>query len=251
MDEEDDYWSDEAQIYIKVKYENENRRVLVYPYYISRQKSLEQLQTAIFETFKMNGDAQQLEIRFRDKDGDVITMSSDDDVKYALMMDVSEHRMEVSWTIAFATSFKKFLGPCGGAGGTRWNDGRFEGIKSITVTADSTTLYSIQVTYATADGNTHIAARHGGDSGKEIYTVFKYPSEKLVKISGHCGTVYDNTTVIKGLTFETNYAKYGPFGVLEDWIPFELDLTSAQVAGFHGRASGKYLDSLALHQPGT
>ncbi|GLJ50998.1 hypothetical protein SUGI_1085990 [Cryptomeria japonica] len=108
--------------------------------------------------------------------------------------------------------------------GTYWNDGTFEGITAITVTADSTTLYSIQITYATANGNTHIAPRHGGGSGKEICTVFKYPSEKLQKISGYCGLVW-GFTVIKGLIFETNFARYGPFGV-EDWIPLEIDLIS-------------------------
>lgn len=75
---------------------------------------------------------------------------------------------------------------------------------------------------------------------------FKYPTEKLQKISGYCGLVHGSWTVIKGLSFETNLSKYGPFGVA-DWASFEFDLRSRDVVGFYGRACNKYLVSIGLH----
>ncbi|GLJ51000.1 hypothetical protein SUGI_1086010 [Cryptomeria japonica] len=196
-------------INIKVKYEDEMRRLVVKP-----GLSLSDLRTKIFKLFKLNGDSQQLEIRFTDEDGDVLKMSNDDDVDYSFNQGVYPLRLEVSWSRKLATCLKKCRGPCGGGGGTYWKDGIFKGITAITVTTDSTTLRSIQITYATGKGKTYIAPRHGGGSGKKICTIFKYPSEKLQKISGYCGTVCGCWTVIKGLKFETNRAKYGPFGVV-------------------------------------
>ncbi|GLJ51009.1 hypothetical protein SUGI_1086230 [Cryptomeria japonica] len=138
------------------------------------------------------------------------------------------------------------LGPFGGGGGTEWDDGYFEGINGITITKSYASLLSIQVSYATVKDTTRTGARHGGAGDHEICTKFMYPTEKLQKISGYCGVVENNWTVIKCLSFETNFAKYGPFGVV-DWAPFEFDLRSRNVFGFYGRSSYKYLDSIGLH----
>ncbi|XP_059068743.1 agglutinin-like [Cryptomeria japonica] len=138
------------------------------------------------------------------------------------------------------------LGPFGGGGGFDCDDGNFEGINGITVMTSyiDGILLSIQVSYATGKDTTHTGPQHGG-AGKEICTKFEYTTEKLQKISGYCGLVEGSWTVIKGLSFETNLAKYGPFGVA-DWAIFEFDLRSRDVVGVYGRACDRYLGSIGL-----
>ncbi|GLJ51008.1 hypothetical protein SUGI_1086200 [Cryptomeria japonica] len=213
--------------------------------------SLHHLKSKIFDRFKLKGVADELNLRYTDEDGDVIVIL--DEVGYSetltqklnpIYVEASLSRSEGSSLKCSEISFHN-LGPFGGAGGTYWNDGNFEGINAITVTTSSVCLLSIQVSYATGKNTTHFGARHGG-AGEAISTRFKYPNEKLQKISGYCGLVENTWTVIKGLSFETNLAKYGPFGVL-DWLPFEFDLRSRHVIGFYGRACDRYLSSIGLH----
>ncbi|KAH9295338.1 hypothetical protein KI387_038926, partial [Taxus chinensis] len=234
-----------------VKYEDDMRRITV-KYEDGRPDiSLFELRSKICNLFQLNGDAHELKLRYRDEDGDVITMANEDDLVDAFKQELYPFRVEVSLTGKNMTEVKHSairitnLGPFGGGGGIDWDDGTFEDIQGITVTTDPTCLVAIQVHYVTGNGTIFPAARHGG-SGSSVYTVFKYPNEKLQKISGYCGLVESTWTVIKGLSFETNRAKYGPFGVT-DWAPFEFDLRSRDVVGFYGRACDRYLGSIGLH----
>ncbi|XP_057845526.2 agglutinin isoform X1 [Cryptomeria japonica] len=236
---------------IKVKYEDEMRRINVKTEDGRPDISVEDLKSKICNLFELNGDAHELKLRYTDEDGDVIVIANEDDFLDACRQNLFPFRMEVSFGRNKGNCLKRSetglynLGPCGGGGGAYWNDGTFEGINGITVTMDTISLISIQFNYATANGTTHCGARHGG-AGEAICTKFEYPKEKLQKISGYCGIVCDTCTVIKGLSFETNLAKYGPFGVA-DWATFEFNLRAREVVGVYGRACTRYLGSIGLY----
>ncbi|GLJ51010.1 hypothetical protein SUGI_1086240 [Cryptomeria japonica] len=238
---------------IKVKYEDIMVRFkVVLNYHGDPDISLQKLKSKIFDRFKLKGVADELNLRYTDEDGDVIVILDEEGYLDVFRQNLSPIYIEASFSRSEGSFCLKCseisfhnLGPFGGGGGIDWNDGNFEGINGITVTSSSECLISIQVSYATGKDTTHTGARHGG-AGEAVCMKFKYPDEKLQKISGYCGLVENTWTVIKGLSFETNLAKYGLFGVA-DWIPLEFDLRSRDVVGVYGRACNRYLGSIGLH----
>ncbi|KAH9320473.1 hypothetical protein KI387_015112, partial [Taxus chinensis] len=146
--------------------------------------SFDQLKHKIPNVLELNDDSRAITLKYVDEDGDVICLSDEDDFNEAIRQELNPFQVEVS---RHKPRGIVNLGPFGGGGGTYdWNDRTFKGIKAITIP-------------------------------------FKYPTEKLRKMSGYCGLVCGNCTIVKGLTFETNVKKYGLFGV-RDWIPFESEI---------------------------
>eukprot|EP01018_Ginkgo_biloba_P039066 Gb_05304 [translate_table: standard] len=139
----------------------------------------------------------------------------------------------------------------GGLGGLYWKDGVFSAIKSIAMTTDSDLGFrSIQVDYDTRHNTTVSGSRHGG-FGETNHTIqFKHPGEILTKISGYYGII-NTYLVIRSLEFETNKAKYGPFGA-EEGTAFESPSKgNMKIVGFYGRAppdiANGFVDAIGIY----
>lgn len=124
----------------------------------------------------MKGDPGELDLKYTDEDGDVITILNEGGLSDAFNQNLPRFYMEASLSRSEGSSLKcseisfHNWGPFGGVGGIDWNDGSFEGINGITVTMSSVSLLSIQVSYATGKDKTHTAGRHGG-AGESICMV--------------------------------------------------------------------------------
>jgi len=129
------------------------------------------------------------------------------------------------------------VGPWGGKGGDRWDDGVYEGIRKI-ILVHGQVIDSISIKYEN-DGK-HVWSKHGGIGGNKTDKIqLDYPRENLTLISGH----YDNC--LKSLAFESNLRKYGPYGV-QHGTYFSFPLTTGKIVSFHGR-SGWYLDCIGVY----
>lgn len=74
-----------------------------------------------------------------------------------------------------------------------------------------------------------------------------FPDEVLISVSGYYGLIYDESPdLVQSLTFESNQAKYGPYGLDEQGTYFSLSITGSKIVGFHGRC-GRYLDSIGVY----
>lgn len=60
-------------------------------------------------------------------------------------------------------------GPCGGGGGSRWDDGIYSGIRQIVITHGAC-IDSIQIEYE-KDGRSVWSKKHGGNGGNNTDTV--------------------------------------------------------------------------------
>ncbi|KAI3521599.1 hypothetical protein L1887_11070 [Cichorium endivia] len=137
------------------------------------------------------------------------------------------------------------LGPCGGSGGTSWDDGVHSGIREINIVYGSC-IDSICVTYDKF-GKPFPAEKHGGIGGsKSAQIKLQFPEEILVSVNGHyCPVVYGGGHVIRSLTFRSNQRTFGPFGV-QQGTPFNYSTNGGLVVGFYGR-SGWFLDSVGFY----
>lgn len=73
-----------------------------------------------------------------------------------------------------------------------------------------------------------------------------FPDEVLTSISGFYGPMSSGgPVVIRSLTFESNQAKYGPYG-FQQGTHFSFPMTGGRIVGFHGRY-GWYLDSVGVY----
>lgn len=128
------------------------------------------------------------------------------------------------------------VGPWGGNGGDRWYDGVYRGIRQI-ILVHSRVIDSINIEYE-KDGRS-VWSKHGGIGGTKTDKIqLDYPRESLTSISGY----YDN--YLTSLTFQSNYKKYGPYGV-QHGTYFSFP-TEGKIVSFHGR-SGWYLDCIGVY----
>ncbi|KAG8388375.1 hypothetical protein BUALT_Bualt02G0119400 [Buddleja alternifolia] len=141
------------------------------------------------------------------------------------------------------------VGLLGGPGGTRWDDGAFDGVSQITLRYSPTgVIDSMQVTYGVNDKPTFSAPKHGGNGGPATaQIVLRFPEEILTKVTGYYSALpgYVDTPVIRSLTFWTNMGAYGPYGP-EQGTNFSVSLEDEKIVGFIGR-SGGYLDAIGFH----
>lgn len=129
------------------------------------------------------------------------------------------------------------VGPWGGNGGDRWDDEVYIGIRQI-ILVHGQVIDSINIEYE-RDGSS-VWSKHGGIGGKKMDKIqLDYPRESLTSISGH----YDN--YLRSLTFESNYKKYGPYGIQRGTY-FSFPTTEGKIVSFHGR-SGWYLDCIGVY----
>ncbi|XP_020257669.1 jacalin-related lectin 3 isoform X1 [Asparagus officinalis] len=133
----------------------------------------------------------------------------------------------------------------GGHGGSPWDDGVHTGIRKVVV-GHGASIDSIQVEYE-CKGSSVWSEKHGGSGGTKTDKVkLVHPHEVLTSITGYYGSVsVSSPVVIRSLTFTSNIAKYGPFG-LEQGIHFSFPMIGDKIVGFHG-SSGRYLDSIGFY----
>ncbi|KAI8529634.1 hypothetical protein RHMOL_Rhmol12G0240000 [Rhododendron molle] len=145
------------------------------------------------------------------------------------------------------------VGPCGGKGGSYWDDGNYSGVREISLVY-GLVIDSIRVVYD-ENGKPVLADKHGGTGGSRGGTgvsqtaeiKLQYPEEFLTSVSGHyCPWgFFSACTVIRSMTFKSNRRTFGPYGV-EEGTPFSISADGAQIVGFQGR-SGWYLDAVGFH----
>ncbi|KAG6483298.1 jacalin-related lectin 3-like [Zingiber officinale] len=137
------------------------------------------------------------------------------------------------------------VGPWGGPGGSRWDDGVYTGIKQVVV-VHGAGIVSVQFEYD-QKGCSVWSEKHGGDGGTRIDKItLNYPVEYLTSVFGYYGSLSSGSAIIiKSLTFESNLSKYGPFG-FERGMYFSFPMSSGKIVGFLGRASW-YLDSIGFY----
>ncbi|XP_038973586.1 agglutinin-like [Phoenix dactylifera] len=87
-------------------------------------------------------------------------------------------------------------------------------------------INSIQVSYTDGSGTLILAPRHGGD-GDKFDCVDLESWETLTMVRGYYGPVRGNNAgaAVRSLTFGTNGATYGPFGI-EEGTPFRFNIPS-------------------------
>lgn len=135
----------------------------------------------------------------------------------------------------------KCVGPLGGQGGCSWDDGKFNGVKTIKMTLEDD-VNCISFEYDDNGKSRWSSSPHGNENGS-IHTVnLNYPHEFLTSVSGY---IRHDCSVIQSLTFESNKRRLGPFGK-EAGNFFRCALTCNKIIGFHGR-SGIQLDALGVY----
>uniref|UniRef100_A0A7C9DXH2 Jacalin-type lectin domain-containing protein n=1 Tax=Opuntia streptacantha TaxID=393608 RepID=A0A7C9DXH2_OPUST len=159
--------------------------------------------------------------------------------------DVSAMKNEVVWRVPRPSLHD--IGPWGGEGGQPWDDGVYTGVRKIRLTRSGEAICSIQIEYD-RNGQSAWAVQHGAQNEACTHLVkFNYPSEFLACISGYYDALFGDgrKMVVRSLSFQTNRAKYGPFGK-EIGTHFSSAKTEGKVIGFYGR-SGQFLDAIGVH----
>ncbi|RWR73845.1 jacalin-related lectin 3 isoform X1 [Cinnamomum micranthum f. kanehirae] len=142
------------------------------------------------------------------------------------------------------------VGPLGGDGGSQFDDGVYTGIRQLVV-VHGAAIDSIQIKYykkgSSVWSDKHGGGGGGGSAGTRIEKIrLDYPDEVLTSLSGYFGSIANGSPIIvQSLAFESNRAKYGPYG-RQQGTHFSLPMTGCKIVGFHGRC-GCYLDSIGVH----
>ncbi|RDX69341.1 Jacalin-related lectin 3, partial [Mucuna pruriens] len=146
------------------------------------------------------------------------------------------------------TSFEEqplTVGPWGGKGGYRWDDGVYSTVRQLVI-VHGEGIDSIQIEYD-KQGSSIWSLKYGGSGGPKIDKIkLDYPDEFLTSIGGYYGSLSQwGPIYIRSLSFESNKKLYGPFGV-EQGTYFSLPMTGAKIVGFHGRY-GWHLDAIGVN----
>ncbi|XP_061347178.1 jacalin-related lectin 3-like [Gastrolobium bilobum] len=137
------------------------------------------------------------------------------------------------------------VGPWGGNGGSRWDDGVYSGVRQLVI-VHGAGIDSIQIEYD-KKGSSIWSEKHGGSGGHKTDKVkLEFPDEFLTSIYGYYGSLNQwGPNLVLSLSFESNKKTYGPFGV-EQGTHFSVPVTGAKIVGFHGRC-GWYLDAIGVY----
>ncbi|KAH7567215.1 hypothetical protein JRO89_XS07G0032900 [Xanthoceras sorbifolium] len=147
----------------------------------------------------------------------------------------------------FEDSGKKPLsvGPWGGQGGSRWDDGVYSTVRKVVI-GHGSGIDSIEIEYD-KKGSSIWSDKHGGKGGHKLDTVvLDHPNEFLTSIHGHYGAISGwGEPIVRSLTFVSNTKTYGPYGV-EQGTHFSFPVNGGKIVGFHGRC-GWYLDAIGIY----
>ncbi|XP_065023700.1 horcolin-like [Musa acuminata AAA Group] len=133
------------------------------------------------------------------------------------------------------------VGTWGANGGSHWDMGPADHIKSIKICAKGV-VDSIAFMYVVGE-TAEDTPRYGGPGGAPNLIKF-FDEEYLTAISGYIGE-YGGTPCISQLTFTTNMGTYGPYGD-GGGTPFNLPVEEGKIARFYGRA-GTYLKAIGVY----
>ncbi|KAG8388373.1 hypothetical protein BUALT_Bualt02G0119200 [Buddleja alternifolia] len=134
------------------------------------------------------------------------------------------------------------VGLLGGPGGSKWDDGSYDGVKEITLKYGSC-IDSIQVVYENNSKPVY-GEKHGGSGGANTAQIkLQSPEEFLTTVSGHYSPMRSGNPLVRSLTFKTNWRTFGPFGV-EEGTPFSLE--GGRIVGLKG-SSGRLLDAIGFY----
>ncbi|XP_057442260.1 jacalin-related lectin 3-like [Lotus japonicus] len=151
------------------------------------------------------------------------------------------------WMQSSEDSMKKSssVGPWGGNGGSRWDDGIYSGVRQLVI-VHGAGIDSIQIEYD-KKGSSIWSEKHGGSGGNKTDKVkLDYPDEFLTSIHGYYGSLNQwGQNLVRSLSFESNKKNYGPFGV-EKGTRFSVPMNGAKIVGFHGRC-GSYIDAIGVY----
>ncbi|XP_019058554.1 PREDICTED: myrosinase-binding protein 2-like isoform X2 [Tarenaya hassleriana] len=137
------------------------------------------------------------------------------------------------------------LRPCGGNGGTAWDDGAHGGVRRIYVGQGDSGVVFVKFVY---DKGEKMVA--GNDHGKKTILgteefVLDYPDEYITSVKGRYDKIYGKRAeIITMLRFKTNKRRSPPFG-LDAGTEFVLEEKGSKIVGFHGKASD------VVHQVGV
>ncbi|RDX60745.1 Pentatricopeptide repeat-containing protein, partial [Mucuna pruriens] len=158
--------------------------------------------------------------------------------------------IRIAYTIlkmSFEDSKKKpeSVGPWGGNGGSRWDDGIYSGVRQLVI-VHGEGIDSIQIEYD-KKGTSIWSEKHGGSGCHKTDKVkLDCPNEFLTKIHGYYGSLNQwGPNLVRSLSFESNKKTYGPFGVQQGTY-FSVPISGAKIVGFHGRC-GWYIDAIGVY----
>ncbi|CAH2036446.1 unnamed protein product [Thlaspi arvense] len=138
------------------------------------------------------------------------------------------------------------IGPVGGNKGNTFDDGVFDGVKKITVTADEYSVTYIKIEYAN-DGKFE-TREHGTARGELKEFSVNYPNDNITAVGGSYNHIFNyDTTLITSLFFKTSRGFTSPlFGEMAG-TEFTLEgKNGGKLLGFHGRGGGA-IDAIGAH----
>ncbi|KAL1191574.1 Jacalin-related lectin 23 [Cardamine amara subsp. amara] len=132
----------------------------------------------------------------------------------------------------------------GGTEGRAWDDGSFDGVKTLRVSQDDCRITYLEFEYE--KGGELKTCRHGMKAKTPSEFVLGYPDEyiKSVEATYHKTDIFRNT-VITSLKFETSKGRTSFFGYSVG-KKFVLEQKGRRLVGFHGR-EGSAIDALGAY----
>ncbi|GMN65084.1 hypothetical protein TIFTF001_034143 [Ficus carica] len=137
------------------------------------------------------------------------------------------------------------VGRWGPPGPPDWDDKSHTGVKQIRLIADDAGIRFFQAVYVDDDQISEGPA-HGTRGVTEWAMIsLDFPGEYITNVSGYIKL--GDTIVVLSLTFKTNRATYGPFGVFtpDQDVPFDFSTNSNfRIVGFRGAHGGGFLNAI-------
>ncbi|ESQ30257.1 hypothetical protein EUTSA_v10011239mg [Eutrema salsugineum] len=137
-------------------------------------------------------------------------------------------------------------GLLGGKGGNAFDDGRFDGVKKITVGADDLSVTYIKIEYI-KDGKVEIR-EHGTNRGELKEFSVDYPKDKITAVGGSYDHIFTyDATLVTSLYFTTSNGITSPLFGKTSGNDFNLKGENGEkLVGFHGRG-GTAIDAIGAY----
>ncbi|CAH9122241.1 unnamed protein product [Cuscuta epithymum] len=137
-------------------------------------------------------------------------------------------------------------------GGKSWDDGGCGEVAGILISYSASSINSLRFLYS-KDGALKFSEDHGTLSDSTQMIRLDYPTEVLTEVHGFRCSTHVSGYGLGSITFVTNKATYGPFGVkrssLDDSVfKFQLGSEADSINGFHGTVNyhGR-IDSIGVY----
>ncbi|VFQ60057.1 unnamed protein product [Cuscuta campestris] len=137
-----------------------------------------------------------------------------------------------------------------------WDDGGLGQVAGILVSYSSSTINSLRFLYF-KDGAFQFSEEHGKLRDNTEMIKLDYPTESLTMVHGSYNVWHDNLAQnVSSITFVTNKATYGPFGLQVQPKPnstgplffkFRLGSQADWINGFHGTVKNGRVASIGIY----